>query len=515
MDEIKFIETCIYDGFETHIIKVEVDSSKSIPGIYVVGMVDVSIRESSARIRSAIKNIGIDLPLQKYIINLSPASLRKQGSSMDLAIAVSILLRLKIIDSIFSKFWSVAELSLSGDLRRTEKIYPIILRALSENISGLILSVENYEDVLCLRQKIDVSKLEIFFCKNLKDIVDGDLVKLSDENQSKNDTIFKSKDSNISNLYLDEKWNLIKSQTHAKRALQIGLSGKHHMFFAGPKGVGKSSIVEFSKFLLPDLEHDELLDVLNLHPEQNIKLEKTISRPFRSPHSSISAGSMLGSSRSYGEITFAHNGILFLDEFSEFNRAVIESLRQPLEHKCIDISRVDRKIKAKANFILIAASNLCRCGGYGKNESKCKCTQLDRDKYFSKISGPVLDRIDVQVVLDDVQSKSESSTLKQSVSPNEFTIIKEQIKNVWEVQKSRFKTQTVIYNGQLTNRELEQLVLSEDETNKYFNSIKQLFPSFRSHNAILKIARTIADIEGKKKVTAEHIAEAVTFRVFS
>jgi magnesium chelatase family protein len=274
----------------------------------------------------------------------------------------------------------------------------------------MILSIENYSDVVNLFKNIELNNFKIFFAKNLIDIVSGNLTLFEqnftssvNKSQMQNINISNSKTESSAACFIQDKWKMINTQEHAKRALQIGLSGRHHMFFAGPKGVGKSSIIEFSKYLLPNLEQNEMIEVLNLHPGSNDDSSTFILRPFRSPHSSISAGSMLGSSRSYGEITYAHNGILFLDEFSEFNRAVIESLRQPLEHQYIEISRVDRKIKAKANFILIAASNLCRCGGFGKTDHQCKCSSLDREKYFAKISGPVLDRIDVQVVLDDIQ----------------------------------------------------------------------------------------------------------------
>ena len=483
-------------GLDGILVDVEVDISAGLPSWEIVGLPDISIKESKERVKTAIKNCNIELPSRKYIINLSPAHVRKEGSFFDLAIAVGILKSMGIIkNEICENTIFIGELSLEGNINGVRGVLPICIEALKYGIKKVIVPNENFREA-----KI-IEELEIISIKNLKELVlyfKGEFkqeeVKLDIKDENRND-------------YLDFKD--VKGQANIKRALEIAAAGGHNCLMIGFPGSGKTMMAKRVSTILPDMTFNEALEVTKIHSIAGKMINNGLikNRPFRNPHHTISQIGLIGGGRipKPGEISLAHNGVLFLDELPEFNKNTLEVLRGPLEDKKVSVSRIYGTLTYPCNFMLIASMNPCPCGYYGSKDKNCTCTEWQIKRYKSKISGPLLDRIDIQVnVLNTKYSDFEANEAECSSS------IRERVNKARKIQNERYKRDNIYSNSELSPKLIEEFCKMDLECKnileKYFEKLKL---SARAYSRILKVSRTIADLESCEILNKNHVLEAI------
>lgn len=492
-------------GIETQLVFVEVDISLGMLQWHIVGLPDTAIKESKQRISSAIKNSGIKLPERKITINLAPAEIKKEGTSFDLAMAVAILLGSSIIqlsNEFIEETIFLGELALNGSLYPINGALPIASDAIHLLKKRIILPKENVKEVLCIKG------IDIIGISSLLDFIEiaSGHIPLSTFSYC----YLKNSQINIEDQKESIDFEDVKGQEKAKRAMQIASAGNHNVIMIGSPGSGKSMLAERLKTIMPPLSEKESIDVSKIYSiagkTKGIGLLQ--KRPFRAPHHTISSAGLLGggSSPQPGEISFAHNGILFLDELLEFKRSCLEDLRQPLENKKISISRAQASIEFPSSFLLIAAMNPCPCGFYGDPKKKCSCTQKSIFNYLSKLSGPLLDRIDLQVALHGVSFKElESDKKSHSSSELYIGVLK-------AINQKNLRNQS-IPNGLLTIKELEKCSLIDKESSDFLEHIfNALHLSARSYHKLLRVARTIADLNESKIITLKHFKEAYSYR---
>ncbi len=494
---LSVVKSMCLQGLEGTIVNVEVDISAGMPCWDIVGLPDVSIRESKERVRTAIRNSGFDLYSRKYIINLSPANIRKDGSLFDLPIAIAILKNLNYIkNQDFDNVMFIGELSLNGKVNRVNGVLPICIEALKKGIKRIFLPRENVNEVYFLKE---CSVIGVDSLKELVDFLNG-----------KNTFI----DNNISVSCSNKKVNYdidfseVKGHNMAKRGIEIAISGGHNLLMIGSPGSGKTMMLSRIPTILPELSFKESLEVTKIHSIYgNRKEEGLIStRPFRNPHYTITKCGLLGGGRNPkpGEISLAHFGVLFLDELLEFDKDILESLRIPIEEKKINIVRNGVNIVYPCSFILIAGMNPCKCGYYGSSMKKCTCSELSRKKYISKLSGPLLDRFDVFVRIDsDYSNKNTDSS----------GTIKHRVEGAREIQKKRFLKFDFNLNSEIPSRYIEVFCgIDEDSRRLLDRTVNRFNLSSRSYYRILKVARTIADLDRKENIETNHILEAIQYR---
>lgn len=497
------IRSFALNGLEGFEVAVEVDVNAGLPAYEIVGMGDTAVKESRERVRAAIKNSLLDYPIRRVTVNLAPADSKKEGSLYDLAIAVGILAATEQVPKgSHSGFVVIGELGLDGSLRRVNGILPLVLSALQHGYDKFILPEGNAKEAsyvpgvnaYCFDKLSEVAR---FLCGELK----RDPVPTR---------VFGTQAA-------DNRYNVdfseVKGQAVARRALEIAVAGGHNVLMIGPPGAGKTLMAKCVPTIMPDMTFEEAIEVTKIHsvagildPEKGIVTQ----RPFRTPHHTVTAPALMGGGAKArpGEVSLAHNGVLFLDEMPEYQRRTLEGLRQPLEDGTVTVSRSKQTLDYPADFMLVASMNPCPCGNFGSRTRQCRCSASEIHRYVSRLSGPLLDRIDLQVEVDGVGYEE----LRFSPDSESSASIKKRVENARRIQRERYGS-SLVTNANMTNAQLKKhCALSPDCERILERAFVKLNMTARASTRVLKVARTIADLAGSADILAPHITEAVQYR---
>jgi len=492
-------------GIHATTITIEVDVAQGIK-FFLVGLPDNAVKESEQRIRAALKNNGYRIPGKKITINMAPADIRKEGSAYDLPLAIGILAASQQIKSEkVSDYLIMGELSLDGSLQPIKGALPIAVKAREAGFKGIILPKQN------AREAAIVNNLEVLGVENILEVIN-----FFDGKQVIAPTLIDTRAEFLAGLNNNiADFTDVKGQENIKRALEIAAAGGHNVIMIGPPGSGKTMLAKRMSGILPPLTLSEALETTKIHSVSGRLSDNNslmTSRPFRSPHHTISDVALVGGGTNPqpGEISLAHNGVLFLDELPEFKRTVLEVMRQPLEDRVVTISRAKSSVDYPANFMLVSSMNPCPCGYYNHPEKDCLCPPGMVQKYLNKISGPLLDRIDLHVEVTPVSFDELSSKEKGESSAD----IRARVMSAREVQGSRYKENEGVHaNAQMSTKQLQVFCKLNPESQQLLKmAMTKLNLSARAYDRILKVARTIADLEKNKSITSEHIAEAIQYR---
>ena len=489
------------DGYE---VSIEVDLNAGLPAYDTVGLADTAIKESKERVRSAIKNSLFTYPIRKITINLAPADTKKEGSHFDLAIALGIMIANEEIESnTYKDYIILGELSLDGSINHVKGVMPLVISAVQNGYRKFILPSKNAKEASY------ISGIEVYAFDKLVEVVDF-LTGKSQVEPLKTSEFVSMQSANRYNVDFSE----VKGQFMAKRALEIAVAGGHNVLMIGPPGAGKTMMAKCVPTIMPDMTFEEAIEVTKIHSVAGIldsSVGIVVSRPFRTPHHTATIPALMGGGASAkpGEISLAHNGVLFLDEMPEYQRRTLETLRQPLEDGVAVVSRAKHTLEYPARFMLVASMNPCPCGNLGSKTQECKCTPSEIHRYVSKLSGPLLDRIDLQIEVDSISYEDFRSTI-----PNESSkSIKERVERARKLQRERYAGTSTKTNDEMTNAQVKAYCkLEADSEAMLKNAFTRLNLTARASSRVLKVARTIADLEGSENIFANHIAEAIQYR---
>lgn len=486
-------------------VTIEVNSSKGIQFL-LVGLADAAVKESHERIISALSVCGYKIPRNRIVVNMAPADIRKEGSSYDLPLAIGIMAATEQIDAgKLHQYILMGELSLDGKLQPVKGVLPIAIKAREAGFKGFILPKQN------AREAAVVNNLEVYGVENLKEVI----AFMDGKKQLEPTLVDTRKEFYDRQQAFDFDFSEVRGQENVKRALEVAAAGGHNIIMVGPPGSGKSMLAKRLPTILPPFTLKESLETTKIHSvagKINSNTSLMAQRPFRSPHHTISTVAMVGGGAypQPGEISLAHNGVLFLDELPEFNRSVLEVMRQPLEDRMINVSRARFTVDYPASFMLVASMNPCPCGYYNHPERPCLCSPGAVQKYTNRISGPLLDRIDIQIEIVPVPFDKISE-----YNPSESSLkVRERVIQARLIQEERFRQHEGIYcNAQMNSKLMNMYAVPGQEgLSRLKQAMERMNLSARAYSRILKVSRTIADLEGSEQIEASHLAEAINYR---